>query len=188
MHAAVLRELAQVQGPRRRLVGAALAAGQQAAHGGARGDRFEPWRALRYRLADRLVFSQIRGGLGGRLRYAVSGGAKLFLRSPNCSRRWASRSWRDMASPSARPWRRSTGRTVTGSVRSVPPVPGVELKVADDGEVLIRGAIVFAGYRNDEASTREVLDREGWLRTGDVGVLDDDGFLTITDRQKKTSS
>src|SRR4029079_10403484 len=65
-----------------------------------------------------------------------------------------------------------------------PALPGVELRIADDGEVLIRTETVFAGYYNDEAATREVLPGDGWLRSGDVGTIDEDGFLTITDRKK----
>ena len=65
-----------------------------------------------------------------------------------------------------------------------PPVPGVELRIAADGGILVRGGNVFAGYHLDEAGAREVLDAEGWLRTGDVGSIDADGFLTITDRKK----
>jgi long-chain acyl-CoA synthetase len=63
-------------------------------------------------------------------------------------------------------------------------MPGVELRVADDGEVLIKTNTIFAGYFKDEEATREVLPGDGWLRSGDLGHLDDDGFLTITDRKK----
>jgi long-chain acyl-CoA synthetase len=158
MHAAVLRELAQVRGPRRRLVGAALAGGQQAARRRREGRRLDP--------------------------YAVSGGAKLV---PEVA---------ELFETLGVPILEGYGLTECTAVAAVnrpdrhrigtvgPPVPGVELKVADDGEVLIRGEIVFAGYYKDKASTRDVLDQEGWLRTGDVGLLDDDGFLTITDRKK----
>ena len=64
------------------------------------------------------------------------------------------------------------------------PLPGVELRVAADGEILIRSNTVFAGYYHDEAATRDVLDDEGFVHTGDVGHIDDDGFLVITDRKK----
>ncbi|HYZ76522.1 MAG TPA: long-chain fatty acid--CoA ligase, partial [Gaiellaceae bacterium] len=64
------------------------------------------------------------------------------------------------------------------------PMPNVELRLAEDGEVLVRSPTIFAGYYKDPEATREVLPGDGWLRTGDVGHIDDDGFLTLTDRKK----
>ena len=65
-----------------------------------------------------------------------------------------------------------------------PPLPGFEVKLAEDGELLIRSETVFAGYYKDEDATRAVLDEDGWLRTGDIAQIDEDGFITITDRKK----
>jgi long-chain acyl-CoA synthetase len=65
-----------------------------------------------------------------------------------------------------------------------PALPGFEVRTDEDGELLIRSETVFAGYYKDEAATREVLGEDGWLRSGDVGSIDEDGFITITDRKK----
>jgi long-chain acyl-CoA synthetase len=64
------------------------------------------------------------------------------------------------------------------------PLPGFEVRTAEDGEILIRSETVFAGYFKDDAATREVLGEDGWLRSGDLGAIDEDGFVTITDRKK----
>jgi long-chain acyl-CoA synthetase len=99
---------------------------------------------------------------------------------------------RDVGLPMSEIWGMSEGtggmtwdpvRNKSGKVGRA--YPGLELKLADDGEVLCRGAIVFKGYLNDPERTREALDEEGWLHTGDIGELDDEGYLRIVDRKKE---
>jgi long-chain acyl-CoA synthetase len=169
---------------RRRLADWALRVGREAGARRQEGRRLGPALALRLAAAERLVLARIRRRLGGRLRFAVSGGAPLakevaeFFRGlglvilegyglTECT----------AAATFNRPraWR-------LGTVG--PALPGVELAIAPDGEVLMRGENVFGGYYGDEEATRAVLRPGGWLASGDVGELDADGFLTITDRKK----
>ncbi len=132
----------------------------------------------------RLLFLPVRAQFGGRLRYVAVGGAAL---DPEIGARWMEMGIHVLqgygtteCSPivSFTPPERNKLGTVG------PAIPGVEVRIADDGEVLVRGANVFAGYWQNEEATRAVIDVEGWYHTGDVGVLDGDGFLTLRGRKK----
>jgi len=180
----VLAQFEQVHGPRRRLLDWALGVGRQVSVLRQRGEPVPRGLALRHRLADRLVYSKVKDRLGGRLRLGVSGGAPLakeiaeFFHSIDILivEGWGLTECTTAASVN-RP-----GRFRFGTVG--PALPKFEVRVDEDGELLIRSQTVFAGYYKDEAATREVLDEDGWLRSGDVGSIDEDGFITITDRKK----
>ena len=140
--------------------------------------------AVKHRIADRLVYSKVKARLGGRLRVAISGGAPLarevaefFHMLDILILEGYGLTECTTAATVNRPDRYRFG-TVG------PAMPGVELRLADDGELLISSPTVFAGYLKDEEATRGVLDEDGWLRTGDVATIDDDGFVKITDRKK----
>ncbi|WP_261808474.1 long-chain fatty acid--CoA ligase [Nonomuraea sp. C10] len=140
---------------------------------------------LAHRLSDRLVYGRLRAALGGRVGYAISGGAPLGARLGHF--------FRGIGITVLEGY----GLTETSAAATVnlphaqkigtvgPPLPGVEVRIDDDGEILIRGPILFQGYWRDEQKTRESQTADGWLLTGDLGALDEDGFLTISGRKKE---
>ncbi|HEY6904520.1 MAG TPA: long-chain fatty acid--CoA ligase [Candidatus Acidoferrales bacterium] len=154
-----------------------------------------PWRAygesvswivkLRWQIADRLVYSKIRAGVGGRIRIFSSGGAPL---APELAEFFWS---------VGLPVYQGYGLTETSPVVTFSspktykvgtvgrPIPNVQLRIADDGEILVKGPCVMQGYYHKPEETRAVLAPDGWFSTGDIGRFDADGFLTITDRKKE---
>jgi len=180
----VTTKFAQEKGVKRALIGWSLGVGRRASELRQAGRELPRGLALQHRLADRLVYSKVKERLGGRLRIGISGGAPLakeiieFFHSLDI-----------LILEGYGLTECTTAATVNrpsqfrfGTVG--PALPGVELRIADDGEVLIKTDTIFAGYFKDEQATLEVLPGDGWLRSGDVGHLDEDGFLTITDRKK----
>jgi long-chain acyl-CoA synthetase len=184
IHTAITAQFAQATGVKRRLIDWALAVGYRVSGHRQRGDRIPRGLALQHRLADRLVYSKVKAKLGGRLRLANAGGAPLareiaefFHALDILILEGYGLSECTTAATVNRPDRFRFGTVGL-------PLPGVELAFEDDGELLIRSDTVFKGYFKDEEATREVLTHDGWLRTGDVGRLDPNGFLVITDRKK----
>jgi long-chain acyl-CoA synthetase len=184
VHTAVLAQFEQVSGPRKRLLDWALRVGREVSDLQQGGESVPPGLARKHRVADRLVYSKIKKRLGGRLRLGVSGGAPLakeiaaFFHSLDILvvEGWGLTECTTAASVN-RP-----GRFRFGTVG--PALPDFEVRTDEDGELLIRSETVFAGYYKDEEGTREVLGDDGWLRSGDVGSIDEDGFIHITDRKK----
>ncbi len=139
----------------------------------------------RHALFDRLVYSRLRAAVGGRVQYAVSGGAPLGERLGHFFRGAGITVLEGygLTETSAAATVNRPSRNKIGTVGL--PLPGVGLRIAPDGEILITGPNVFPGYWGDEAATAEVLDSEGWLHTGDLGDLDEEGFLRVTGRKKE---
>lgn len=146
--------------------------------------------AVQHKLADKLVFSKLREKMGGRLRFFISGGAAL------------SRELGEFFEAVGVLIIEGYGLTESSPVLSAnriddykfgsvgKPMPGIEIKIAGDGEILARGPNIMQGYYKNNKETREVI-KDGWLHTGDIGMFDSDGFLVITDRKKhlfKTST
>ncbi|MEV4834015.1 AMP-dependent synthetase/ligase [Nonomuraea sp. NPDC049486] len=140
---------------------------------------------LQHAVFDKLVYAKLREATGGRLSAAVSGGSALGDRLGHFFRGVGIEVFEGygLTETSAPCSVNLPGGNKIGTVGR--PLPGVTLRVADDGEILARGRNVFTGYWNDDRATGEVLDAEGWFHTGDVGELDDDGYLRITGRKKE---
>jgi long-chain acyl-CoA synthetase len=138
----------------------------------------------RYRVADALVFRTLRQRLGGRVRWAVSGSAPLGKRLGHFFRAAGLTILEGygLTETTAAATVNRPSRSKIGTVGI--PLPGVGVRIAADGEIEVRGVDVFARYNNDEAASEAAFD-DGWFRTGDLGSLDDDGYLTVTGRKKE---
>ena len=184
IHTAVMAQFAELNGSRRRIADWSLDVGRRVSRLRQQGRPVPVLLAAQHRVADRLVYSKIKERLGGRLRIANAGGAPLGREIAEFFHALDILILEGYGLSEV-----TTAATVNrpndyrfGTVGK--PLPGVELRIAPDGEILIRSNTVFAGYYRDEEATREVLDEEGFVHTGDIGHIDDDGFLVITDRKK----
>jgi long-chain acyl-CoA synthetase len=184
VHAAVLARFDEATGLKRRLIDWALPLGREVSRLQAEGKPVPLGLATRHRVADRLVFAKVRERLGGRLRIPISGGAPLAKEIAEFFDAIGVRILEGYGLTECTT-ACSTNRVDRYRFGSVgPPLPGFEVAIAEDGEILVRSETIFQGYFKDPEATAEVLGEDGWLRTGDVGQLDDDGFLHVTDRKK----
>jgi long-chain acyl-CoA synthetase len=141
--------------------------------------------ALKWKLADKLVYSKVLEAFGGRVRVFVSGGAPLGIDTAHWFASVGIALWEGYGLTETSPVI-ALNTPVNHRMGSVgKPLPNVEVKMAEDGELLTRGPAVFAGYWQKPAANAECFDAEGWFRTGDIAHLDADGFLFITDRKKE---
>lgn len=140
--------------------------------------------AMEYAIADKLVFRKLRERLGGRMKFMMSGSAKMSrqIQSWFYSAGLLIVEGYGLTETSAVAFVNHWGEPRFGSVGRV--TPGMEQRIAEDGEVLVRGPLVMRGYHNNPEATAEAIDSEGWFHTGDIGIIDGEGFLRITDRKK----
>ncbi len=171
---------------KRALANWAIASGRARARAKSEGRSLPAVQSVQYELADRLVLSKIRARLGmDKVRIAVTGAAPipsevhefvLGLGIPLCE------GW-GMSECTAAVTVNRPDRIAIGTVGT--PVPGAQIRLAHDGEVLVRGSMVMRGYRRDPEKTSETIDSDGWLHTGDIGSIDEAGNLSIIDRKKE---
>ena len=184
-HAGVSEKLAAATGFKKSLVEWVRKIAKQKSDLENRGEKMGPWLALRYKMANKLVLSKLKPALGlGRARMCVSGAAPIakevleFFATLDIPIREVYGQSEDTGPTTLN----VPGKTKFGSVGAL--IPGIEVKIADDGEILVRGRNVFKGYYKEPEATRETLV-DGWLCSGDLGELSSDGFLSITGRKKE---
>jgi long-chain acyl-CoA synthetase len=184
IHTAVVAKFDAETGAKRKLVDWALGVGYRVSKLRRAGQPVPRALLAQYRVADKLVYSKVKARLGGRLRLAISGGAPLsqeiaeFFHAIDILlvEGYGLTECTTAASTNTHEAYRfgTVGR----------PLPGTQVKLAEDGELLIKSETVFQGYYKDPEATAEVLGADGWLRSGDIAEIDEDGFIVITDRKK----
>lgn len=184
VHARINEMMAKEGGLKKTLFDWAIGVGVQVSRAKQAGERVSPLLGAQYKLADKLVLSTIRDRFGGRLRFFISGSAALDREIAQ---------WFDAVGIAVL---EGYGLTETSAASSLNrpqayrfgtvgwTLPQTEVKIAEDGEILLKGPGIMNGYHDLPEATAEALEPDGWFHTGDIGELDAEGFLRITDRKK----
>jgi long-chain acyl-CoA synthetase len=139
---------------------------------------------LKHSLFDRLVYAKLRAALGGRVQYSWSAAAPLGTRLGHFFRGCGITIMEGYGLTETSPATNSNTLDAHKIGTVGRPIPGCTNRIAPDGEILVKGHMVFQGYWNNPGATKEMIDEDGWLHTGDLGVIDEEGFLAITGRKK----
>ena len=176
----ILERITGLSGPRKALANWAL----HLAEGYELGSEPTGLEKAKFAVADQLVFKRWREALGGRVKYIIAGGAALSPRLTNMFAAAGVTVLQGYGLTETSPviTFNRPDRNRAGTVGE--PIPGLEVTIADDGEILTRGPHIMMGYYKDEQRSDEVIDQEGWFHTGDIGEFTSDGYLRITDRKK----
>jgi long-chain acyl-CoA synthetase len=185
LYATVIERGSQTTGFRRRLFDWAIVVARRSVPWRAYARSASPFLKIQWQLADRLVYRKFRAGVGGRIRQFISGGAPLAKELAEFFMAVGLEICQGYGLTETSPvvTVNMSGSNRIGTVG--PPIRGVQVRIADDGEVFVRGSCVMMGYYKKPEETRAVISPDGWFATGDIGHLDSDGYLIITDRKKE---
>jgi long-chain acyl-CoA synthetase len=184
LYANILQKGREATGSKRRIFEWAMRVAKESVRWKAYGEEAPSWLRIRWRIADRIVYSKIREGIGGCFRAFISGGGPL-------AREFAEFFWAvgipvyqgyGLTESSPVVSANYPGANKVGTVGQ--PIEHVSVRIAEDGEILVHGPCVMKGYYQKPEDTSAVISPDGWLSTGDIGRLDEDGYLYVTDRKK----
>ncbi len=185
IHTAVQAKMDEAGGAKKRIFYWATRVGSQVTVATKKKQKKGLWLGAQHKLANKLVFSKLKESLGGNVRFMICGGAPLpkhLNEFFNAAGLVILEGYGMTENASLSHYNRKSNIKM-GTVGL--PLVGSETRIAQDGEILLRGPNIMDGYLNKPKDTAEVLDDEGWLHTGDIGFVDDEGFLSITDRKKE---
>lgn len=184
IHAGALHQVEQAGGLKKKIFDWATEVGYEVSRTRQAGEEVKGALSVKAALADKFVFSKLKKRLGGNIKFMVSGGAPLprpLIEFFDAAGLVIVEGYGMTENASLSNYNRP-GAIKFGTVGQA--LASAQVAIADDGEILVKGPNVMKGYQNQPEETRETIDEAGWLHTGDIGVIDQDGFLTITDRKK----